>query len=217
MSTLADLIVTQNTIGSTVKVDSEGNDPYCFLTVFNLKEHKDNEDVISFVKYLTQKAKSTEALSAVPSVLENGHVGVVLSERLINMPTEIVPPLYTMVVDEIADALEDKEPYDFSHYLIVSKVYQEVDSIIGQEERKKKKSKTDGSVQFFHPEDQAVQKYAMASGEYAFTGEAKSTADSKRAFQEAGIKTMGFMMLVEASKFPEAAKSVAEFVDAASL
>ncbi|KAJ2905414.1 Protein BCP1 [Zalerion maritima] len=212
VSTLSDVIVAQNTIGSTVKVDSKENDPYCFLTALNLKMHRENAGVASFVKYLTDRAKSSEALKSIPDALENKHVGVLLSERFINMPAQIAPPLYSMLLEELEDAVEDKEPYDFSHFLVVSKTYHEVDSVLGQEQQRKKKPRGESPLFYFHPEDEVMQRYATVSGSYLFTGEAKSAADSKRVFQEAGIKTMGFMMLVEASKFREAIKAVGEYV-----
>lgn len=40
LSALADMILAQPLLGSTVKVDGNETDPYAFLTVLNLKEHK---------------------------------------------------------------------------------------------------------------------------------------------------------------------------------
>ena len=40
MSALVDLILAQPLLGSTVKVDGNETDPYAFLTVINLHEHK---------------------------------------------------------------------------------------------------------------------------------------------------------------------------------
>jgi protein BCP1 len=40
LSALADLILSQPTLGSTVKVDGNESDPYAFLSVLNLQEHK---------------------------------------------------------------------------------------------------------------------------------------------------------------------------------
>lgn len=40
LSALADLILSQPLLGSTVKVDGNESDPYAFLTVLNLQEHK---------------------------------------------------------------------------------------------------------------------------------------------------------------------------------
>lgn len=40
LSALADLILSQPLLGSTVKVDGNESDPYAFLSVLNLQEHK---------------------------------------------------------------------------------------------------------------------------------------------------------------------------------
>lgn len=40
LSELADLILSQPLLGSTVKVDGNESDPYAFLTVLNMQEHK---------------------------------------------------------------------------------------------------------------------------------------------------------------------------------
>lgn len=40
LSALADLILSQPLLGSTVKVDGNESDPYAFLTVLNLHEHR---------------------------------------------------------------------------------------------------------------------------------------------------------------------------------
>ena len=40
VSALADLILAQPLLGSTVKVDGNETDPYAFLTVLNLHQHK---------------------------------------------------------------------------------------------------------------------------------------------------------------------------------
>jgi BCCIP len=40
LSALTDLILSQPLLGSTVKVDGNETDPYAFLTVLNLEQHK---------------------------------------------------------------------------------------------------------------------------------------------------------------------------------
>lgn len=40
LSELADLILSQPLLGSTVKVDGNESDPYAFLTVLNMHEHR---------------------------------------------------------------------------------------------------------------------------------------------------------------------------------
>ncbi|PTB80676.1 hypothetical protein M440DRAFT_1436209 [Trichoderma longibrachiatum ATCC 18648] len=215
MSALSDLVLSQPTIGSTVKVDGKANDAYAMLTVLNTHEHRDKEPMKDILKYLVDKAQTNPSISAVAELLgAQKPVGLVLSERLINMPSEIAPPLYTMLVEEVEDALEDKEPYDFSHYLILSRTYQEVESTLDVEDRKRKKAKEEASTYHFHPEDEVLEKYAVAHGSFRYTKEDDAVADSKRAFQEMGIKTFGHMILIEAGKFKEAVKAVGDYIAA---
>lgn len=214
MSFLADLVLSQPTIGSTVKVDGKNTDAYAMLTALNTAVHKDADTMKDVLQYLVQKAGTNPALAPVAQLLNgNKHVGLVFSERFINMPSEIAPPLYSMLIDEIEAAVEDKEPYDFSHYLILTRTYTEVESTLDIEDRKKKKAKEEASTFYFHPEDEVLQKYAAAFGGFAYTKEGDSVADSKRAFQELGIKAQGHMILIEAPKFQEAIKAVNDYVN----
>ena len=145
----------------------------------------------------------------------NAKVGLILTERLINVPSEVVPPMYKMLVEEISWALEEEEPYDFSHYLILSKTYHEIPSSLDEEganrRKPKKQKKADGrsasEIFYFHPEDELLHKYASAYNNFEYQSEA-SQSDSKRTFQELGIKPQGHMILMEAAKFREAVKAL---------
>ncbi|KYK59539.1 bcp1 [Drechmeria coniospora] len=214
MSALADLILSQPTIGSTVKVDGKATDAYAMITALNTFEQREKEPMKEVLGYLTEKARTNEALALVPELINGGkHVGLIFSERLINVPSEISPPMYSMLVDEVEAAVEDKEPYEFSHYLVLSKIYEEVESTLEMEDRKRKRAKgSSSSTFFFHPEDEVLQKHALAHGSFRYTKEEDAVADSKRAFQEMGIKASGYLILIEASKFGDAVKAVNDYI-----
>ena len=221
LSALADLILTQATLGSTVKVDGEDTDAYAFLTILNLHEHREKKVVRDLAQYIAEKSKSNEALAALSSVLASpaSQVGLVLAERMINVPSEVAPPMYAMLIDEIEAAVEDKEPYEFTHYLILSKTYNEIESALDQEEAPRtKKSKSQGGKKggetfYFHPEDEVLQRHALAAGAFEYTrDEGEGMADSKRAFQEMGIKAQGSLMLIETSRFEGAVKAIGEYL-----
>ncbi|KAM0563658.1 hypothetical protein ACHAPJ_001384 [Fusarium lateritium] len=216
MSALSDLVLSQPTVGSTIKVDGKANDAYALLTVLNTAVHKAKEPMNDIVKYLVEKAQSNSSLAPIAGVLNSDkHVGLVFSERLINMPSELAPPLYSMLIDEVEAAVEDKEPYNFSHYLILSKTYQELESKLDVENQKRKKAKEEAGMYYFHMEDEVLQKHAVAHGNFNYTKEDELAADSKRAFQEMGVKAHGHMILIEAKKFPGAVKAVNEYLSAA--
>lgn len=122
-----------------------------------------------------------------------------------------------MLLEEVAWALEEKEPYTFSHYLILSKTYWEVASKLDVEDDrpKKKKRNTDQSRElfYFHPEDEVFQRHAAGYGSFEYTRPVEDgQSDSKRAFQELGIKPQGHVILIEASKFEGAVVAVADYM-----
>lgn len=131
------------------------------------------------------------------------------------MPHEIVPPMYTMLLEEIQWALEEKEPYAFTHYLMLSKNYVEVASSIPQAEKppsKKKKGGAkdgEGEIFYFHPEDEVLHKHAIGWGTFDYETPAdEGASDSKRAFHELGVKPKGHLILIEANKFQGAVEGV---------
>ncbi|KAL4930894.1 protein-transporting protein BCP1 [Aspergillus undulatus] len=219
LSALADLVLSQPLLGSTVKTDGKESDPYAFLTVLNLREHAEKPAIKDLTSYLHRKASSTPSLSPLATLLSQTPIppiGLILTERLINMPTEVIPPMYTMLQEEITWALEENEPYNFSHYLIVSKTYEEVESKLDAEESRPQKKKKKGGNEkgerfFFHPEDEVLERHALCKGGYEHKYE-EGSSDSKRAFQELGIKTGGSLILIEAGKFEGAVKDMVEFV-----
>lgn len=248
LSGLADEVVRQGTIGSTVKVDGEGTDAYAFMTALNL--HRGNvdtkvggegkgkglglgngevEDVGEAVKglrgYLAGQAKEG---GKIQQVLNGGgklggDVGVVLAERLINVPSEVAPPMYGMLVDELEAAVEDHEPYDFAYYLVVSKGYREVESRLDREEqgpktkKSKGKAKASGELFYFHPEDEVLKRFSCAYEEFDYRkDEGEGMADSKRAFQEMGIRAVGELILIEKARWEECVKALGEYLGAPS-
>jgi len=76
--------------------------------------------VADLIKYLLTKVPSSSPIHAqlllslaVDSSAEAStpanprHIGLVLSERLVNMPGQIMPPMYNMLTEELEWALED--------------------------------------------------------------------------------------------------------------
>lgn len=181
---------------------------------------QDQPAIQQLTSYMRTKAASNPALSSLATLLAQDPVppvGLILTDRLINMPSEIVPPMYNMLQEEIAWALEDKEPYNFSHYVIVSKNYEEVESKLDMEdERPQKKKKRSGKAEeqvYFHPEDEVLERHALCFGSFEWTHQHdEGHSDSKRAFQEMGIKTGGSLLLIEAARFEGAVKDLTEYL-----
>ena len=216
------MILAQPLLGSTVKCDGQESDPYAFLTVLNMHEHRSKAVIQRLMKYLLARTKGKESMTALAGLFSEGskaQVGLILTERFINMPHQIVPPMYNMLLEEMQWANAEKEPYQFTHYLVISKTYTEVASKVDTEDarpqKKKKAAAADAETFFFHPEDEVLHQHAVASCvfEYERQGE-DGASDSKRAFQELGVRPKGHLILIDGSKFEAALNAVGEYLGA---
>ena len=194
--------------------------PYYLL---NLPQ--DQPVIHSLIDYIGTQATLNNQLSVLKNLLERSspsRIGLVLTERFINCPSEVVPPMYRMLEEEISWALEEKEPYNFSHYLILSKTYTEVASTLDEENsrpQKKKKQKTGTSISanstmfHFHPEDEVLQRHAILYGGFDYLKqEGQGQSDARRTFQELGVKPRGHLILIEAAKFGSVVKALESYL-----
>lgn len=188
---LCDLILGQPLVGTTVKCDGRESDPYAFLTALNIHTHQDRPFIKALIEYALLKSSSKPDFHAElqtlvgPTGLQSAnHVAFVFSERLINMPVQIVPPMYRMLADEIQWAIDDvstfpdlsslhlaqpvikNEPYRFTHLLFISRVYrlsaEEAAELHASKPRTKRNKGSSaptsgGGVFSFHPEDEQIQ------------------------------------------------------------
>ncbi|KIK04152.1 hypothetical protein K443DRAFT_430833 [Laccaria amethystina LaAM-08-1] len=232
---LVELILAQPRVGTTIKTgdaeEGEEGDPYAVLSVVNVNVHlqRGNGGVRAVVEYVLGKAAEAEVrgegvglCEELKRLLTNGqgqgqgqenerhHVGLVICERLVNMPVQVVPPMYRMLVDEIDGALRDGEPYRFSHLLFISRAYhlsEEEEALLAHPStRRQPKSKKmrpatsqqqqqerprDG-VYSFHPEDDLISQVSSHTLTYTYT----TPAPTERGKEAFGLDVRGRMMLV---------------------
>ncbi|CAL1696988.1 unnamed protein product [Somion occarium] len=201
---LADLVLGQPLVGTTVKCDGKESDPYAFLTVLNMHVHQNRPFIKAITEYVLGKSSADSNLQGTlqnllgPAGLKSqNHVGFVFSERLINMPVQVVPPMYRMLADEIKWAIDD-----FTHFLFISRIYrlspEEAAELHARAPRTKRHKgvppPTAGGVFSFHPEDEVIQKFATHTLDYSFTNAQPREQDSF------GLDVGGRMMLVPADR-----------------
>ncbi|KAF8642846.1 hypothetical protein AX16_009354 [Volvariella volvacea WC 439] len=217
---LTELVLSQPTVGTTIKTDGLESDPYAILTVLNMHVHKDHPAIKAIAQYILSKSAPDPALHATLQGLfsqSEKHVGLVLCERLINMPVQVIPPMYKMLKDEMQWAIDDGEPYTFSHLIIISRSYhltaEEESSISTNTPVKPSASKrakkaaanaatginrpTDGLYPF-HPEDECTKQFATHTLNYPY-----SNNNEPREKDSFGLDVRGRVMLVPGGRFEE--------------
>lgn len=71
---------------------------------------QDHPSIRAIVQYVLQKISPDAAFaSTLQSLLqsETSHVGLIIGERVYNMPPQVIPPMYRMLQDEIGWAVDE--------------------------------------------------------------------------------------------------------------
>lgn len=141
LGTLARFIMKQKAVGSVVtqspsdSTDDEDEDDlggtdgevFGLATIVRLK---DTEVADMIKRHLSKAVASTDPQGRMSKVLNSSDsdVGLIISERIINMPPQISVPLYQTLSNEVKKARAKNLPFNFTHYAILSKVLEMPDS-----------------------------------------------------------------------------------------
>jgi len=184
LSNLADFVIRQPKVGTTVKVVDE-TDPYAILTCIDL--NSDSEEVKTLKEYILAKGGDD-----VQKLLK-GKVALVINERLINMPPQIAPPMFTFLLDEV-------KPLKYTHFVYISKTYTEVST------EKHKKVKHDAA--HFQAEDEVLAKRAVLKKAFKLSQD----KSKKNSFDEFGIESSRMILVLDQAGFKAAVKAMESFI-----
>ena len=70
----------------------------------------------------TNPNATTKRINIYPYSILDSDVGLIISERIINMPPQIAVPLYQTLANEVKKAKTKNLPFNFTHYAIISKI-----------------------------------------------------------------------------------------------
>jgi len=204
---LADMICEQGKkefLGSVIKVSSDEitstvieednkkkqadeffNEGFGFISVINLHKNKEKESVKQIKNHLLSKVKDVVKKKQLEKLFEDESesLGLIINERMVNVPPELATPMHKALYEEIQWAHEDeddpkKSPWSFSNYLLVTSTYTEssADDKPPKKGKKKQKAKPISSETFyFKPEDEVYEKESFFS--YGYPMVVDDTAD----------------------------------------
>lgn len=123
LSAMAEALLAQQGIGTAVKVD-DTLDPYAVMSVLvlsgvintisiiyfmvvivaHIKDQKTTPETIAVTDYLRTKATAHCAdPEAFETVLKSPTTGLLVHDRLLNMPPQLAPPMIRMLMEEMAE------------------------------------------------------------------------------------------------------------------
>ena len=131
LSELADIIIKQREdVGTSIKADSNIFAVFSYIPItFLLSDKSCSNFAKSFLDIITSKINKYYLKSDKQQILSlfNGksNIGLIISERAINLPEETIPPAYGLITKEINECKEVEENYnkrfDFDYLLLIGK------------------------------------------------------------------------------------------------
>lgn len=222
-------------VGGTVKCDDESSDPYSFASVLDLRAHQSKASVSALTSYLMTSISSNKSCAVSQDLLktieedlkpEGKGIGLLLSERLINMPVQVMPQLLSQIGNEIKHAQSQNAPgFNYSQLLIPSRVFfppqESQDSeqanptferveTLDSKKSKPKKTKLDKNANedenercLYHPEDQIISQFASHTVHFILPMDEGKTQSKNPDAPDFGVKQEGRLMLIDLAKWDE--------------
>ncbi|KAG2708391.1 hypothetical protein I3760_05G190700 [Carya illinoinensis] len=159
LSGFVDLVLGQTTVGTVVKIeDDEDEGVFSLVTALNMQRYKDHKCILELKEFLLKACQEKDVQDNLISLLgeQAQYVGLLVSQRVVNLPPQLLPPLYDALFDEVSWATEDepteelKNSFRFKFYILVSKIYKNKNA----NKKKKLSSDSDEAIIYTKPEDE---------------------------------------------------------------
>ncbi|XP_052291324.1 protein BCCIP homolog isoform X4 [Citrus sinensis] len=188
LSGFVDLILAQTTVGTVVKIEGDDdNTPFSIVTALNLRRYKDHKCIKELKEFLLKVCLEKDVIKDLRLFMgeQANDVGLLVSQRVVNLPPQLLPPLYDALFDEVSWATEDEPTeelrnfFRFKCYLLVSKIYKHKNANQKNNRNLKRRSASDSGdeIVYIKPEDEIFHKLK-------------------------NYRLMGLVMAVEAAKIP---------------
>ncbi|KAI3453142.1 hypothetical protein Pfo_009805 [Paulownia fortunei] len=212
LSGFVDLILGQPTVGTVVKIENDEDDGvYSVVTALNLGRYEDSECIIELKEYLLKVCQDMDVIAKLRSLVGEHalDVGLMVSQRVVNLPPQLLPPLYDALFDEVEWATEDEpteelqSSFRFKFYLIISKIYKHKNA----DQNKGTTKSGDETVIYIKHEDKLFLQLSSWSFSFPLHAQQVTTNELKN------YRLMGLVMAVEASKVSIFRKQLHSLID----
>lgn len=220
-SEMTDLIIQQNHLGSVIKQaevpeDSDDDDPdevFGFITMLNLTERKDVQCVEELKELIVDQCEKNSTDSVTEQLEQflndaSKPVGLLLSERFINVPPQIALPLHKQLQEEIAEAQRMNMPSGKCHYcLMISKTCKEANMSIPARGGAPK-----DEYLFINAEEEFFCEQAILKFNYSVQEDADTCLSGRWSFDDVPMKPFRTVMLIPADRMPAIMTKLKEYL-----
>ncbi|CAK6436007.1 unnamed protein product [Pipistrellus nathusii] len=219
---LTELLIQQSHIGSVIKQtdvsedsddDVDEDEVFGFISLLNLTERK-GTPCAEQIKALALRgcAKSCEksVVEQLDKLLNDSSrpVGLLLSERFINVPAQVALPLHRQLQKELAEAHKTNKPCGKCHfYLLISKTFAEAGK---NNSKKNQSSQKKDELMFAKAEEEFFYEKAALRFSYSVQEESDSCLGGRWSFDDVPMQPLRTVMLVPCDRMGEVMAALEE-------
>ncbi|NXG02633.1 BCCIP protein, partial [Sakesphorus luctuosus] len=209
---LTDILIQQNHIGSVIKQaegqedssdDEEDDDEvFGFISCLNLTERKGTEcaeQIKELVLSRCEKSCDQRVVEQLSKLLSDSSkpVGLILSERFINVPPQIALPMHQQLQKELTEAQRTNKPCGKCHYyLLISKTFTEATK--SNSKRREGRNQQKEELMFANAEEEFFHEKALLKFNYSVQEESDTCLGGRWSFDDVPMKPWRTVMVVPA-------------------
>ncbi|KAK9091578.1 hypothetical protein Sjap_024755 [Stephania japonica] len=202
LSGFVDLILGQPTVGTVVKIEDQEDDGlFSVVSVLNLDRYKKNKCMDEVKSFLLKLCEQNDAPVNMRALLtkQAHNVGLLISQRVVNLPPQLLPPLYDALFDEVSWATKDepteelRESFRFKYYILLTKIYERKSANKG---KGTSRSSDDEPIIYAKPEDEIF--HTLSSWSFDFPIRTQEVT----AHELRNYNLKGLVMAIESEKVP---------------
>ncbi|CAN8215794.1 unnamed protein product [Coccothraustes coccothraustes] len=209
---LTDILIQQNHIGSIIKQaevqedssDDEDDDDevFGFISCLNLTERKGTpcaEQIKELLLSRCEQSCEQRVVEQLSKLLNDSTkpVGLILSERFINVPPQIALPMHQQLQKELTEAQRTNKPCGKCHYyLLISKTFTEATK--SNSKRKEGRNQPKEELMFANAEEEFFHEKALLKFNYSVQEESDTCLGGRWSFDDVPMKPLRTVIVVPA-------------------
>ncbi|XP_054625086.1 protein BCCIP homolog isoform X1 [Dunckerocampus dactyliophorus] len=220
-SEMTDIIIQQKHVGSVIKQaevpeDSDDEDPdevFGFITMLNLTEKRSVqcvEEVKELLLNQCEKSSGHSVMEQLEKTLDDTSkpVGLLLSERFVNVPPQIALPLHKQLQEELSEAERTNKLSGRYHYcLMISKTCKEASKSIPA-----RGGTPQEEYMFINAEEEFFYEHAAIKFHFSVQEDADSCLSGSWSFEDVPMKPFRTVMLIPADRMPSIMDKLKEYL-----
>ncbi|OXB62954.1 hypothetical protein ASZ78_014966 [Callipepla squamata] len=181
--------------------DVDDDEVFGFISLLNLTERKGTqcaEQIKELILHQCEKSCEQRVVEQLDKLLKDDAkpVGLLLSERFINVPPQIALPMHQQLQKELKEAQRTNKPCGKCHYyLLISKTFTEATK---NSKKKEKRNWQKEELMFANAEEEFFYENALLKFSYSVQEESDTCLGGRWSFDDVPMKPWRTVMVVPA-------------------